>query len=275
MLGTHAPCDLSCGHPVVLPECGNLIERWCVDQMRFQHERGLFVKQKTSEARIPVRYAVLGLLALAAFLGFLGQRPADATHQGTSFALCSPNWHANWNDINWHFSSTGGVAIPSSQQTLIKNTVIPRWNYVGDSNWHSHYDTSAPWHIIGHPSMALNIGGWVGTSSASYASCGGGGTPLPSSGDHLTASTMWINDDVNWYVSCAGTTGGLTDLCSVVLHEYGHMMGIDHTCGSGGHTVMCDTPITPGVIKRVLTHDDIRHNEELYSCHPPGSGGCK
>ena len=124
-----------------------------------------------------------------------------------------------------------------------------------------------------HPNMPMNVYGWVGTASGAYSSCTG--SPLyPVSGSHFSGATVWLSDDINWYVSCSGAPDSdELDLCSGALHEFGHLMGISHTCQISA-TVMCPS-LNFGQRRRTLTHDDIRHTEEMYSCHPPPVGGCK
>ena len=198
--------------------------------------------------------------------------PSQATHEGHSFLRCTPNYHHNNYDIRWHFSSTGGSDLTPLKKTVIEDDVVPKWSYKDTSKFHSHYDSNGPAHIKGHPTMPLGQSGWVGTAGGGYHWCESPYYPV--NGSHFSGANLWVNDsNTSWYVGCTGTPhSSMLDLCGLVLHEYGHLMGIFHTCQSS-NVVMCPV-LLEGVVRRTLLHDDKRHAEEMYACHPPPAEGC-
>jgi hypothetical protein len=124
--------------------------------------------------------------------------------------------------------------------------------------------------------MSLNLGGWVGDFDDAHTICTGPRL-YPISGLHFQATELWFNNDQNWYEDddCDDPADiGATelDLCTVIIHEWGHMIGIGHPC-QNELVVMCPT-LSLGKTRRTLRHDDITHLEETYACHTPPSSGC-
>ena len=115
----------------------------------------------------------------------------------------------------------------------------------------------------------LNTVVWLGGSNWRYGSATLGLTTLAfltGSGEILDAD-MEMNNNVLWSTQANGTANAY-DMQSVVLHEAGHFLGLDHTPGSGG-AVMFPT-IPKGTVKRTLATVD---TNDVCSVYPKSAGG--
>ena len=99
--------------------------------------------------------------------------------------------------------------------------------------------------------LVLFINGWTQGSQT----LGVTWTSTFSSGQIVNADMELNNKDVAWFVGSA--VGGRIDVQSVVTHEAGHFLGLDHTAFNVADAVM--NPATaPGDIKRTLRLKDIQ-----------------
>ncbi|MBX7099588.1 MAG: matrixin family metalloprotease [Myxococcaceae bacterium] len=110
--------------------------------------------------------------------------------------------------------------------------------------------------------LVLFINGWTQGSQT----LGVTWTSTFSSGQIVNADMELNNKDVAWFVGNA--VQGRIDVQSVVTHEAGHFLGLDHTAFNVADAVM--NPATaPGDIKRTLRLKDIQDVTAVY----PGAAG--
>lgn len=90
---------------------------------------------------------------------------------------------------------------------------------------------------------------------------------FPQSGQ-MTDSDMELNNaNVSWFSGTA--VSGRFDIRSVVTHEAGHFLGLDHTPFNSGDAVM-NPSVTPGATKRTLRAID---EADVCNVYPGGAGG--
>jgi len=173
------------------------------------------------------RVSTIAFAALLLVLASSAQ--VRATHDAYEFALCNPSIHHNYYDINWHFSNADGIAFNSTAQSTIRYYAVPQWHYRDTSQFHTHYDSSGPWHILPTQELsadslgALTLPGQV----QPIGGCGGGQPYLPYSGDHLTATEIRIN--WNKYGTSPSALRGLRSSTSGLLPSMSSVTSWDST----------------------------------------------
>ncbi len=93
-----------------------------------------------------------------------------------------------------------------------------------------------------------------------------GSTPTLGGDAHFDSSEKWC-DYVLGGAGCGGGSGGF-DFPTVVLHEFGHSLGLGH---SGDPAAIMFPSIAPETVKRTLAADDILGIQALYSIPEPST----
>jgi len=219
----------------------------------------------------------LALLAVVALLASLLQ-PATAVAQQGSY-LFFPGFQPPAND-GWAPTLDNGGAIPYYIHSSFSAWVGPinraaatwqndpgsdiRFEYKGLTNTHAE---------LGNPSDEVNV---IGPDRMSLSNAGGAGlaTFTEVSGSEVVNGQLVpfvtqqfdikLNPDVN---TGLGTTSNVTDVESVVLHELGHVLGLNHV--NDTNEVMPPT-IPVGQPQRTLGPGDKTAMNLLYPAANPG-----
>ena len=141
---------------------------------------------------------------------------------------------ANVACTSWAVTDQGDFSSPTGIAAVNGNDSVNRVIWLGGANW--RYS-----------------GGTLGLTTTSY---------YVGSGEIFDAD-MELNNDVTW--SSTGSSSAF-DYESIVLHEAGHFLGLNHT--ANGIAVMYAS-IAPGDIKRVLQSPDLT---DVCSVYPSGGG---
>ncbi len=162
---------------------------------------------------------------------------------------------------SWAYNPAGKPGYLSGDATAISGAAAA-WNNAGGADWRfsggggSSVGTGAC-----HNSLdGLNTVGWYpqSTSNVLAVTCAWyqqDGTP-----GTAVEFDMEIDPDWTWTTS---TSGVQIDLQSVVAHEFGHALGLDHTSTNCPGSLMCPS-YSPGTILRTPQADDINGLIALY-----------
>jgi hypothetical protein len=93
-----------------------------------------------------------------------------------------------------------------------------------------------------------------------------GGTPTLGGDAHFDSAELWCDYALGG--SGCGVGSGGFDFASVVLHEFGHSLGLDHSIDPS--SVMFPS-ITPEAVRRSLSVDDIAGIQALYLIPEPST----
>jgi len=101
-----------------------------------------------------------------------------------------------------------------------------------------------------------------------------------STGGSLATTTIWLNnttgdilevdcvfDDAFTWSTATPTPSGQTDIESVMLHEFGHFLGLDHSTPPA----IMQPSIPPATQRRALTSDDQQGAQAIYGSEPVGT----
>lgn len=78
----------------------------------------------------------------------------------------------------------------------------------------------------------------------------------------LLTFRVYVRDDVRWYFGSQQTPAGMYDFESVLTHEFGHALGLEHDVLDGN---VMYRYLSSGVNRRMLTDRDESQLEYLYS----------
>lgn len=156
------------------------------------------------------------------------------------------------------------IAIAAAQ-AIWSAVVDVTWNRVGDA-FNDLLDFTLTQSVIyaapdDHGDGAANEfdGAWNPDSGDGLVLAHAFGPPDISSGN------LHLDNDEQWVTSGAiiGDTSATIDLVSILVHEFGHVLGLGHPTGNGGGDVMRPDYFGP---LTTLTADDIAAVRMLYAC---------
>jgi Matrixin/PEP-CTERM motif len=80
------------------------------------------------------------------------------------------------------------------------------------------------------------------------------------------AVTVIVDDDQDWFYGGAGAVpAGQLDFFSVILHEWGHVLGLGHFGTTAAGYIMADPFLGPGASLRTIDPDAIHGIRDLYA----------
>jgi hypothetical protein len=194
---------------------------------------------------------------LARFPGAVAVDPNSASAQ---YVLSGFKWTSGV--ANWSYDGTGAAASVSGTAQGAISAAAATWAAQG-ANFHFQggASSSAGTGACGGGTDGTNVVGWANQSGAVLAvTC----SWYSNSGNPKPASEFDMQIDPEW----AWTTGSSpqVDLQSVVTHEFGHALGLNH---SGSSSAIMYASYTSGTLKRTPTQDDIDGELAIYGA----SGG--
>lgn len=161
----------------------------------------------------------------------------------------------------------------SAAQAIWSAVVQVTWNRVGDAINSAAPDFSLAQSVIysaagdhGHGSDVENAfdGAWDPSDPAWNVFAHAWGPPDISG----FTGNLHLDDDELWVTSGAsiGTTSATIDLVSILIHEFGHVLGLGHTTANAGDLMQPEYfgPLT------TLSADDISAVRSLYACAGEG-----
>jgi hypothetical protein len=178
---------------------------------------------------------------------FPGAYQVDENGVTAQFVTSGFKWASN--SANWVYDSTG-EKVPGAAAV---SAAAATWGATG-SNFHFFGGGAAAFGTgaCGGGTDGHNTVGWAQQSGAVLAvTCSWFG------GGNATEFDMQISPSWSW------TTGGspTVDLQSVVTHEFGHALGLNH---SPLASAVMYASYTAGTLKRALTDDDIQGEMSIY-----------
>lgn len=124
--------------------------------------------------------------------------------------------------------------------------------------WHSSVDwraipfqTAQPAHEI-HIILGVVAAGTLGSTG-------------PFTGGHNSTLTITMNDNIDWFYSIVNNpAANQNDFASVLLHEEGHSVGLDHF-GAGNLSYVMRPVYNTGEVTRVIDPDAVHGVRDLYT----------
>ena len=175
----------------------------------------------------------------------------------------------------------GGVSIGlaafdaaiSAAQAIWSSVIQVDWNRVGDA-LNDALDFNATQSVIyaasgDHGDGAANAfdGAWNPTTGDGFVLAHAFGPP------DISVGNLHLDNDEAWVTSGAtiGATSATIDLVSILLHEFGHVLGLGHPDGNAGDVMQ---PLYFGPLT-TLSDDDIAAARSLYACRGEGCEDAK
>ncbi len=149
-------------------------------------------------------------------------------------------------------------------------------NFPGTDETGSPPQNGVPWHSsISWQNIAFDPnkqGAGAHELHISYGEAGALATTFPFTGGHNSLLNIVMDDDQKWFY---GTTGDPAnnqyDFASIMLHETGHVVGLDHF-GAGNKSYVMRPTFELGDFTRVIDPDAVHGVRDLYSVTPaPGA----
>lgn len=164
------------------------------------------------------------------------------------------------------------------------------WNAAGTASGTSNWPTTdddrltdpngIAWHSsVDWRSIAFNAAQPAGSHEIHIVlgALGGGtlGSTGPFTGGHNNSLTITMNDNIDWFYSIVNNpAANQYDFASVLLHEQGHSVGLDHF-GAGNLSYVMKPNIGTGEVTRVIDPDAVHGVRDLYTITgipAPGTG---
>ena len=156
----------------------------------------------------------------------------------------------------------------SAAQAIWSAVVQVDWNRVGDAI-NDVLDFSLQQSVIyaasgDHGDGAANAfdGAWNPSTGAGFVLAHAFGPP------DISVGNLHLDNDEAWVTSGAmiGATSATIDLVSILVHEFGHVLGLGHPAGNAGDVMQPQYfgPLT------ALSADDIAAVRSLYACRGAG-----
>ena len=199
--------------------------------------------------------------------GAAGQRPNDffivfSSPGGEQSKFITFGWNGFAGKlIRWQYNDANRNASfsPSSADTVTRfQTAMGKWSAVCNVTFQYDGPTTSPASLSTRATDGVNVAAWGplsgNTTGVTYVAASG---PSSSGPFTLVEADIIINNAFN------------PDVDVTMLHEVGHMLGLDHSDVEG--TVMAGLPRTPYVSLNALTSDDIAGCQALYGAPPPVS----
>ena len=244
------------------------------------------MKHKTTLSKIT-------LMSVLLFFSFSCKKEASQSAKEKTDIYKNIAFIKDWIPTNENLQSTTGPKTNAIRNIVLswvaEGSVYPQGKTltVGFYNGPSSMDASAArdqvfagisaWFRINVPNLNISILSTTDVNSANvkvgwYKGNHGDGANNAFDGPgkvlaHATAPTsgiMHFDDDENWSASTFGPVPGTIDLASVAAHEFGHIIGLDHSeCPNATMTANYF-----GLGMRTLSVDDVVGSRSLYGNNP-------
>ena len=205
-----------------------------------------------------------------------GHRVGDEAPGHTEYALYGTKWSDK--DLTYGFANHTNDLSPAAQEAAVARA-LATWSSVSPLTFTEVADCGLAFDSPNCQSPDIRISfGTGGHSSSQYDPHfdGQGGTAAhafyPPPNGSSAAGDLHLDDAERW-----STTGGGVDLESVVLHEFGHSLGLRHPgdvqCplqAGANRPIMCGTIVG---VDRTVAPDDIAGIQALYGLPAVSCGG--
>ncbi|MCC6385825.1 MAG: matrixin family metalloprotease [Dehalococcoidia bacterium] len=204
------------------------------------------------ESEVSEEAVATTLRGIAARFPLTSEPTVNAAHD--AFTLDASRWPDS--RVAWAYNPTGRPAALGGERDAVA-TAANSWNAAGAFSFVDAGATGAGTGGCHGATDGVNTLGWANQDGSVLAiTCGW------YSGARSTEFDMEIDPDWDWTIG-SGRVG--VDLQSVVLHEFGHALGLAHS--DDRNAVMYSTYLT-GTLRRELAHDDVAALTSMYGAAP-------
>ncbi len=189
--------------------------------------------------------------------------PANAIRPVTLFELALNIWDVGslgaWSNLGNAIDGGGdigdNVAVGNTSDTGDIRAAVLRWDE--EAPLSSQFNTDVIAHAFQPDTLAaMLVVGTIG-GDAHFRPHAYGPDGLPNTGDEEENGVIWVDDPL--------APAGTVDLLTVMIHEVGHALGLDHNVGDMGSVMQ---PVYTGP-KRSLSTTDKRNIRQLYGLAVP------